>query len=711
MSVALDTTVQDIPLPALREELKLLKGPEAFDGSPTWSIFDPVRNKYFRIGWVAFQLLSRWRLGKMSVLLENIKQETTCKVSSQDLEDLIGFLYGNSLTRDPASGNSRDYLEQYLATKVHWLLWLLKNYLFIRIPLVRPNRFIHATLPIIEPLFSKSFRVIVVFCGLLGLYLAFRQWEEFTTTFLYFFNKEGMFFYFFALVFIKILHEFGHAYMAARYGCHISTMGVAMLVMFPVLYTDTTDSWRLVSRRQRLLIGAGGMITELHIALIATFLWSFLPDGILRSVAFVFATTSWILSIVVNTNIFMRFDGYYILSDWWGVENLQERSFAFGRWRLREILFGLKLPMPERLPKEMCWRLSIYAWCVWIYRVFLYIGIALLVYHFFFKLLGLLLFAVELIWFILFPVLSELKVWWSMREKILASKRFSVLIAGMIVLLLLVLAPFSTTVSIPAVFTTENETSVYSVAPGRIKESLMKPDERVEKNDVLLVLESPMLDEEINKIEKEIEVIVLRTRRRAASAEDLAETHVLLEQLQELQSRLRGMMEMRDQLTIRAPISGTLVDIASNLHQGRWINEELRLVRIIEPEKIELVGIVNGIDLARLEVNQDAVFLPDEPELNEIRAKIVEIEDANARHLESLYLTSIYGGSIPVRKDKNGQLIPEKSSYRVKLLPQEQVYSIEKVARGRLYISGKPESFAHYAYDAVASVLIRESGF
>ena len=704
-------SVGELPLPVLRDELKLIKGPTALDGSPTWSIFDPVRNKYFRIGWLAFQLLSRWSLGKASLLLERVKEDTTCQVTSKDVDDLVEFLYGNSLTRDPVSGSSTDYLAQYEATKLHWFSWLLKNYLFIRIPLVRPNRFIQATLPLVEPLFAKSFRLIVIICGLLGIYLAFRQWDVFTSTFLYFFSKEGLFFYFAALVFIKILHELGHAYISARYGCRISTMGVCFLVMFPVLYTDTTDSWRLTSRRQRLFIGAGGMIVELHIALISTFLWSFLPDGILRSVAFIFATTSWTLSLAINTNVFMRFDGYYILSDWWGIENLQDRSFAFARWRLREILFKLGLPAPEKLSVSLNWRLCIYGWCVWVYRLFLYIGIALLVYHFFFKLLGLLLFAVELLWFILLPVYKEIQVWWSMKDKIMASKRFPFLISGLVLFLLAIFVPFSNTVPIPAVFKTANEISVHSLSPGRIKSVHMHSGQSVNKNDMLLVLESPLLDEEIEKTKKEMEVIVLRTKRRVASPDDLAETHVLLQRLQELESKLNGLFEMQDELTIRAPMPGTLVDIASNLHKGRWINEELPLVRVIEKKSVELTGIITGNNLGRIEVGQNAVFLPAEAELDEIRAQIVEIEDANVRSIENLYLTSLYGGDIAVRQDKNGKLVPEKSSYRVKLFPVEQVYPIDKVVKGQLYISGKPQSFISYAYDVVASVLVRESGF
>ena len=64
--------------------------------------------------------------------------------------------------------------------------------------------------------------------------------------------------------------------------------------MFPVLYTDATDAWKLRSRRNRLSIVTAGVRTELYIALLATFFWNVLPDGPLKSAAFFLATTSWL---------------------------------------------------------------------------------------------------------------------------------------------------------------------------------------------------------------------------------------------------------------------------------------------------------------------------------------------------------------------------------------------------------------------------------
>jgi putative peptide zinc metalloprotease protein len=705
------TINDDIPLPPLREELKLLKGPASFDGSPTWNIFDPVRKRYYRVGWLAFQLLSRWNSGNSGKLLRRIGAETTAELTIKDVQEFIKFLYGNSLTRDSISNSSNEFMAQYHATRVHWLMWLLKNYLFMRIPLVRPNKFIRATLPYVEWIFTRTFRVIIIACGIVGLYLTTREWDAFMSTFLYFFNMEGLVFYMLALFFLKIFHELGHAYVAARYGCHVTTMGVALLVMFPVLYTDTTDTWRLESRRQRILVGAAGMIAEIYIALLATFLWSFLPDGMLKSIAFVIATTSWIMSVAINTNIFMRFDGYYILSDFWGIENLQERAFAFGRWRMREVLFGLKIQPPEILHASMVWRLTLYAWGLWIYRAILYIGIALVVYHFFFKLLGIILFLVEIVWFILQPVYSELKIWWELRDKIIRSRHFRYFTLSMIIFALALLFPFRTTLSIPAVLKTATEVTLYSLAPGKIISVNVESGAAVNKGDVMLVLESHYLENQIMRTRSEIDVVSYRIDRRVANPEDLAETLILVGRLHELQSSLKGLLELKDTLTIRAPISGIMVDVETNLHPGRWINEELRLLTLIDPESVELTGIIDANNLNRIEKNQYAVFMPEQPEIDEIETKITEIEDTNVRNIVNLYMASTYGGKIAVRKDQSGHLIPENSSYRVKFRTESQDYPVNRVLRGQIYIAANQQSLVEYVYDTVAAVIIRETGF
>ncbi|MCX5728512.1 MAG: peptidase M50, partial [Nitrospirae bacterium] len=284
--------------------------------------------------------------------------------------------------REPAQGGYRAYAAQAEAVRPQWLMWLVHHYLFFQIPLVRPDRFLRATLPFVEWLFSKSVAWIIALIGLAGVYLVSRQWDVFTATFLHFFTPRGLALYALSLAIVKVFHELGHAYTATRYGCRVPTLGIAMLVMVPMLYSDTSDAWKLTSRRQRAAIGAAGMIVECALAALAIFAWNFLDDGMARSLVFIVATTSLMAGAAINLSPFMRFDGYFVLSDWLGIPNLQERAFAFGRWQLRRLLFGLDMPMPVPVAAAQRRFLVCFAWGVWAYRFMLFLGIALMVYHY-----------------------------------------------------------------------------------------------------------------------------------------------------------------------------------------------------------------------------------------------------------------------------------------------------------------------------------------
>ena len=53
-------------LPALRQDLRLFRGPLTADGSPSWTLYDPVRDSYYRIGWTEFEMLARWETGNIT---------------------------------------------------------------------------------------------------------------------------------------------------------------------------------------------------------------------------------------------------------------------------------------------------------------------------------------------------------------------------------------------------------------------------------------------------------------------------------------------------------------------------------------------------------------------------------------------------------------------------------------------------------------------
>ena len=703
--------VEDFPLPALREDIRLYDGITSVDGSPSWSIYDAVRNKYFKIGWPAFELITRWSAGTVNKILKRVKEETVCNISEKDVLDFIEFLYMNSLTNNTVSGDYQDYYMQYKLSQKSWFLWLIQNYLFIKIPLIKPRNFLDKTIKKNSFIFTKGFFYLMMAMGAIGLYLVARQWDVFVHTFIGFFSSQGLVYYISAVVIIKVLHELGHAYAATRYGCKVNTIGVAFIVMFPVLYTDTTDAWKLTSRKKRMVISTAGMITEIYIACIATFLWCFLPDGIIKNIAFVVATTSWVMSLLVNLNPFMRFDGYYILSDLWGIDNLQARSFAFGRWKLREILFGLGEPKPEKISDENTVKLYIYAWLIWIYRFFLFIGIALLVYYFFFKLLGVFLFIIEILWFIAIPLIKEMLVWWNMKAKIFQSTRVYITASILCFSLFVLFYPWNSTIRLPGIYESSENHTVYAPVRAMISEVHVAPGELIEKNQLLISLESQVLEQELKKIDNQINQNNLKINRLAANNEYRENISVLLSQQEELITRKNGILRELDLLEVRSPITGTIIYQHENIHPGRWINQSKALFNIINDSEFIVVGILSESDISRVEEQQQAIFLPENPELEKIELTLYEVETANLKSIDIPYFLQKYGGDIVTYNNTNMQEVPEKALYKIRFQPQEGLSDHQYVVRGTIHLYGTKRSIFRRISDSVGSVLVREMGF
>lgn len=697
-------------LPPLREDLRFVESTPSTDGSPTWVIVDSVRGKYFQIGWAAYQILSRWKGRSAKTVLAEIHAETTCRATAQDLDDLLKFLYGNHLMRDPPQGGYRTYAAHAEAARPQWLLWLLHHYLFVQIPLVKPDRFLRATLPYVERLYSRSVAYLVLIIGLTGLYLVSRQWDTFTATILHFFTPRGFALYLLCLAIVKVFHELGHAYTATRYGCRVPTMGIAMIVMVPMLYSDTSDAWKLTSRRQRAAIGAAGMVVECSLAAVALFAWNFLDDGVLRSLVFIMATTSLLMGVAINLSPLLRFDGYYVLSDLLGMPNLHDRAFAFGQWRLRKLLFGLDVPMPEPVSDARRRFLVWFAWAVWVYRFALFVGIALVVYHYFFKVLGVILFAVEIGWFILLPVVREFKAWWNLRESIGQQSRAGISAGAMVLLVAALFVPWSDRISLPAVLESTPHATIYAPAPGRIVSLAIEEGRRVEPGEGLVVLESPTLEKDIALTRKRIEVERLKSLRQFAGQQELAKHQVRLETLKAHLSQLEGLQQQQQNLSLTAPIAGIVTDRAEALHTGRWINKELPLAYVVASAAEELHALAPETEVGYLQTGQSARFIPEGADRPSVIAKIIEIRDIDESSFTVPYLVSLYGGEVPVREDAAHKLKPEASVYRVTLKLTEAPPQWNQAVRGTVLVEGPRISIARRVWEQGARIFIRESG-
>ena len=369
VSAAAATAVAKIPL--LREDLEFDATGVSNSGARMWVIYDPLQQRYFQIDNQTKELLSLWREGlTVSGLAQLADQRLGISVDDQELAQLLEFVRNSNLTEEDRPGISSDSENKNAAGGPSLLTQLAHNYLFFKVPLLRPQPLLKATAEYLETFYTWKAAAVVGFVGLTGIYLTSRQWPAFVNTFHDVFSFEGEVYFVLSLILLKSAHELGHALTAVRFGCYVTNMRVAFMLMTPLLYPDVTDSWRPSSRRQRLLIGVAGIAVEIAVACIATFLWVFLPDGPARGIAFMVATTGWVLSIAFNLNPCMKFDGYYLLADLIRIDNLQPRAFALGRCKVRRILFGQISEPPELLSRRMRNGLIFYAWTTWLTRRF-----------------------------------------------------------------------------------------------------------------------------------------------------------------------------------------------------------------------------------------------------------------------------------------------------------------------------------------------------
>ena len=701
------------PLPVLRQDLRIEKSASQPSGEQSWVIYDPLQHKYIQIDSTTKALLSIWNEGKhIPGLLEVAQKRLGLTVLEADIENLVKFVHRNHLTADEGPSGWRANYQQSQARQQSLVMQLIHNYLYLRIPLLQPNDWLKATLPLVEPLFSRTAAAIILSIGAAGLYLVSRQWEAFLSTFPNFFTLEGAAAFSITLFIVKALHELGHAYTAVRYGCRVATMGLAFMVMVPMLYTDVSDAWRLRDRRERFMIGAAGVVVELALACLATLLWVFMPDGILRSVMFILATTSWIVSVGLNLNPLMRFDGYYLLADAVGIDNLQPRSFALGRWKLREIILAPDLECPEILaPRTRQWMI-VYAWLIWLYRLVLFTGIALLVYSYFFKALGIFLFFVEIWFFILRPVVGELAEWSRADFSGMSRLRLGVIAGSVCTLALAIFVPWSTTVYIPAIVEAGDAVHVFPPLAGKIESLSVKPGQRVEKGAELVRLSAADIDNEIARNRTKLEGTMLRLARTMSDPTDREQRLVLIDEYDSLETEHAGLLKEKEELVIRAPISGRVLELDPQLHEGRWISKKNMIAVLGGGGVYTARGYVAEQDAARVTAGSEGVFIPDDILRRKLPVKVSNISEAGAATIEQVSLTSEYGGRIAVQMDSDRRLVPVQSQYQIELAASGEKTGIEEQSvRGVARVSGVAQSIAGRVWKQVGRVLVRESGF
>jgi putative peptide zinc metalloprotease protein len=483
------------------------------------------------------------------------------------------------------------------------------------------------------------------------------------------------------------------------------------MLLAPMFYTDTTDSWRVALPRQRLAVASAGILVEMAIACLALFLWSFLPEGDLRSICFFVAVTALVLSLVVNLSPFMRFDGYHMLSDALAMPGLGPRAFALGNWHLRRLLFATREPPPEVFAPQWSMGLAVFAWMTWAYRLSLFAGIAWLIYVTLPKAVGFPLAVIEVWFFILRPVLAALRQWFSapLRAGFGVARSLSSLAVALI-LGVLALLPLDRHIHVPAILSAREQAWIYPSEAARLTRLMAHPGDQVNSGQLLAELHSPELESLQEQAAIRAGLLAERLRQIASGAKGAETARSLQEELAAVTRELDGLKARKALLAIHAPFTGVLAATGQSPVSGQWLGREDLLFHLRGPEATTVTGLLPERFEGRLFAGAPVVFVAEDGATAPVMGRLEALGMRGGEGLAADYLSTINGGPLLAERDPvTGQTLPLGG--HLPFLADMQGAAPGRVLRGTAIITAEPQSLAYMAFGRIATVVLRESGF
>jgi putative peptide zinc metalloprotease protein len=543
---------------------------------PFWVVKDPLALRYFRFTDQEYAILEMLD-GHQSP--EQICTQFEQKFAPQRMNPtrLLGFLanlHRNGLLLSDGPDQGAELLErdQNDRTTKRWAS--LSNVLAIRIPGIDPEPLLVWLYPKLRWCFSGWFvsACLALALAAIGVVLVhLDQLQMRLPEFRLFFNAGNLFLLFLCLASTKIIHELGHALTCQHFGGECHEMGLMLLVFTPCLYCDVSDSWILRSRWHRIAISAAGILIEIVLASLATFGWWYSRPGLFNSICLDLMVLCSVSTILINGNPLLRYDGYFIMSDFLETPNLWQQSRSMVHRTLARIFLGVD-ESGSVCPSQRPWLLAFYGVASMVYRVvvvitilgFLYgilkpMRLQIVAYLIAFSLpLGIVVAGVRTVQSKLENPLypQQLKRQLSFTRLFLSVSVAASLGAGFF------LVPFPCRISAPVVLELRDAQRIY-VASSGILTQCVPIGEQVEKGQVIACIESAELQRVLLNIQGEFELADIRVNnlqfRLVEDPQAAQELVVAREMRADMQQQLVHHQADAQRLLLRAPIAGTVI--------------------------------------------------------------------------------------------------------------------------------------------------------
>ncbi|MBL9140131.1 MAG: hypothetical protein JNK85_29950 [Verrucomicrobiales bacterium] len=584
---------------ALRSAVQVHR--QNFRGERWYVLQNPFTNQFFRLRPAAYEFVIRLNPNRTveEVWKECIERAPDDAPGQEAVLQLLSQLYHANLLQYSGAADAAQLFKRYEKTRKRELRGRLLNVMFMRIPLLDPDRFLVRTLPFVGKFISAVGAVLWFIVVGLALKVVADNFPALRSEAQGILAPSNLILLYVSLVFLKTFHEFGHAYFCRKFGGEVHVMGVLFMIFTPTPYVDATSSWGFRERWKRVMVGLAGVIVELFVAALATFVWAKTGPGTVHAIAYNMMFIASVSAIVFNLNPLLRFDGYYILSDLLGIPNLSQQANRQLRYWAEKHLYGLKKEQnPSSNPREAAW-LGFFGIASGVYRVFVFAGVLLLVADSF-LLIGILMAAVCAVAWVVVPI-------WKLTNYLASSPRLhrhrvravsvTSALAG-IVVLFLQFVPFPYHFRAPGIVWSRQWTEVHSETAGRALRLLSPPGSTVTLGQPLLELTSPELELEWQAARARRDEV--ETRIRQALQEAVPNLEPLHRFLESANKSLAMLEDQRSNLVVRATQAGIWVNPHATELPGRWIARGANLGAIIDPSGFQFLAVVGPEDVDRL---------------------------------------------------------------------------------------------------------------
>jgi putative peptide zinc metalloprotease protein len=298
------------------------------DGSKHYVIKDPVTNAFFKIGEPEYFIISCFDgINTVSQIAASFKEKFNIDLEKSEISAFAGQMeqqcfLDNELTR-------RELLKKQKEADENKPKSLLERVIYIKVKAINPSKLFDRLIGHIGFFFSKKYilgaSLLILFSFLIMLY----NMGRITDDILNMINIEGAILLYIAVLFVVILHEFAHGLTCRHFGGNVQEIGFLLMYFQPAFYCNVSDAWLFPEKRKRLWVSFSGGFFQMFIWAVAVIIWRITQSGIfINKFALAVMSFSGIASLF-NFNPLMRFDGYYMLSDYVEIPNLRRKARDF----------------------------------------------------------------------------------------------------------------------------------------------------------------------------------------------------------------------------------------------------------------------------------------------------------------------------------------------------------------------------------------------